>query len=316
MEATAPAPIPYSAEPGCSGPDYHALDFWLGDWQVRNPRGGLEGTNRIVADLSGCTVRESWTDAAGGRGESTFFFDRATRRWKQVWVTDGGGWKEKAQVAAPAGAIRFQGELPRPAGGTVLDRTTLMRLPDGGVRQLIEQSPDGGKTWPASWEGIYSRPPPAPACAAAEFHQLDFWLGDWDVRIRGREHEGEKWEEGHGTNRIRRILGGCVVVENFAADGPGQLWAGNSLSEYVPAEKQWRQVWADDQGSWLSFTGGKSGKDFVLTGEPRGGRTMRMVFHDIRPDHISWRWEGTRDDGKTWQPQLLIEYRRRAPAVE
>jgi hypothetical protein len=311
--AAAPATPPFNADESCTATEYRALDFWLGDWEVRNPKGGVEGTNRIVADLSGCSIRESWTARGGGRGESTFFFDRAARQWKQVWITDQGSWKEKAQAEAPPDALRFQGELPRPAGGTVLDRTTLTRLPDGRVRQVIEQSPDGGKTWPASWEGLYSRPAAAPACAAAEFHQLDFWLGDWDVRIRGRAQDGEKWEEGHGTNRIQRILGGCAVLENFEADGPGQLWAGKSISQYLPAEKRWRQVWVDDQGSWLPFTGGRSSDQFVLTGEPKAGKTMRMIFHDIRPDHISWRWEGTRDGGKTWTPQLLIEYRRPAP---
>ena len=92
----------------------------------------------------------------------------------------------------------------------------------------------------------------------------------------------------------------------------GQPWAGTSLSQYLPAEKRWRQVWVDDQGSWLSFTGGKRGDDFVLVGEPQAGKTMRMVFHEIREDHLLWRWEGTRDGGKTWTPQLRIEYRRPA----
>jgi len=309
--ASAPAKAPFSGEKGCSAAEYRALDFWLGEWEVRDRAGAVEGTNRIVKDLSGCAVRESWIDAAGGRGESTFYFDRAARKWKQVWITDAGSWKEKIQVDGPAGALRFQGELPRPQGGTLLDRTTLTPLPDGGVRQLIEQSLDGGETWPMSWEGLYARPKTAPACAAAEFRQLDFWVGDWDVRIRARD--GEKWEEAQGTNRIRRILGGCAVMESFEAAGPGQPWAGISISQYLPAEKRWRQVWVDDQGSWLSFTGGKRGDDFVLTGEPQAGKTMRMVFHEIREDHLLWRWEGTRDSGKTWTPQLRIEYRRPAP---
>ena len=87
--------------------------------------------------------------------------------------------------------------------------------------------------------------------------------------------------------------------------------AGKSLSQYLPGENHWRQVWVDDQGSWLAFTGGKRGDRFVLESEAVGSataRTMRMVFEDIREDHISWRWE--RDDGATWTPLLLIEYRR------
>ena len=94
----------FEAGGGCSAAEYRALDFWLGDWEVRDAAGVLQGTNRIAADLSGCAVRESWTDASGGRGESLFFFDRAARRWKQVWITSDGSWKEKAPVETPADA--------------------------------------------------------------------------------------------------------------------------------------------------------------------------------------------------------------------
>jgi hypothetical protein len=67
--------------------------------------------------------------------------------------------KEKEQVAGgdfPGPGIRFQGLVRRPDGTLVLDRTTLTPLPDGRVRQKIEQSADEGKTWRA-WEGLYAR---------------------------------------------------------------------------------------------------------------------------------------------------------------
>ena len=54
----------------------------------------------------------------------------------------------------PDGGTRFQGVVHLKNGSTVLDRTTLTPLPDGRVRQVIEQSPDNGKNW-GSWEGIY-----------------------------------------------------------------------------------------------------------------------------------------------------------------
>lgn len=61
---------------------------------------------------------------------------------------------------------------------------------------------------------------------------------------------------------------------------------------------------------------GMEGKDMVLLGEPRArdGKTrqMRMVFTDITPQSILWRWEATVDGGKTWSPMLVIEYRRRS----
>ncbi len=148
---------PAFSPPGsCDQAEYHGLDFWLGDWKVVNPQGGAEGTNHIEAILGGCAVREQWTEAVSGKGESLFYYDRSLRRWKQVWVTTEGAWKEKTQVEGPPGTVRFQGTLPRPRGSVVLDRTTLTPISDGGVRQVIELSTDGGNTW-QTWVGIYRR---------------------------------------------------------------------------------------------------------------------------------------------------------------
>ena len=151
---------PSPATPACAGPAAHRLDFWIGEWEVKNPAGGLEGHNRIEKILGGCAILEHWTEADGSEGKSLFYFDALGARWKQVWVTDGGQFKEKEQVplevSAHPEAIRFQGEIPLRDGRRLQDRTTLTALPDGRVRQLIEQSADGGATWRA-WEGFYTR---------------------------------------------------------------------------------------------------------------------------------------------------------------
>src|SRR4051794_5524019 len=77
----------FSTPSGCSGPEYRALDFWLGTWDVAGAAGKFDGHNVISATLSGCAVRELWSDAEGYNGESLFFFDRSLGRWKQVWAT-------------------------------------------------------------------------------------------------------------------------------------------------------------------------------------------------------------------------------------
>jgi hypothetical protein len=303
----APTPAPFTLPATCSGPEYRALDFWLGEWEVRNADGSLDGTNEITPALGGCAVREAWTDVDGHNGESLFFYDRALARWKQVWVTTEGTWKEKTQIDAPAGGLRFQGRVPRPRGGAVLDRTTLSALPDGGVRQRIEVSRDDGATWEA-WEGLYARR--RPACDGPS-RELDFWVGDWDLTIRARKApDRDDWEVARGRNQIARVLGGCSIEESFTADGPDKPWAGKSLSLWIAAEKRWRQTWVDDDGSYLTFAGGMEGKDMVLLGEPKA-RRMRMVFTDIARNSLLWRWEATTDGGKTWSPMLVIEYKRR-----
>jgi hypothetical protein len=148
-----PPPPPCSEDPG-----FHQLDFWLGEWRVLVGEQEV-GTNSIRPILSGCAVREEWSSARGSHGESLFYYQPATKVWKQVWVTDGargrGGVKEKTLIETLAdGSLRFQGEIPLAEGGSYFDRTTLSPLPEGRVRQLIEVSSDGA-AWRAVFDAVY-----------------------------------------------------------------------------------------------------------------------------------------------------------------
>jgi len=150
-----------TAVPCDSVPGFHALDFWVGQWEVvDSTRQRHFGRNRIEKVLDGCAVTETWMADGGGDGMSLFYYNALTDVWKQVWVTENatrpGGLKEKRLVARfEDGSIRFQGELPRQDGGTYLDRTTLTPLPDGAVRQHIEISVDGGATWRTTFDAHY-----------------------------------------------------------------------------------------------------------------------------------------------------------------
>ena len=147
---------------GCAGDSTYArLDFWLGSWLVY-VGDTLIGTNRITKVLEGCAVVEEWRDARGARGQSLFYVEPSVRQWKQVWVTDAarrpGGVKEKQLTEVlPGGGVRFQGELRRPDGRALLDRTTLTPLSGGEVRQLIEVSDDGGTSWQPTFHARYRR---------------------------------------------------------------------------------------------------------------------------------------------------------------
>jgi hypothetical protein len=157
------APGAAQAPTGCSDTIYAALNFWTGHWRVY-VGDTLVGTNRISKVLQGCAVVEEWRDARGGSGQSLFYVEPSLRQWKQVWVTDAaqrpGGVKEKRLIArVPGGGVRFQGELRQADGRIVLDRTSLMPLPDGEVRQLIEVSSDGGMTWHPTFDARYRRAP-------------------------------------------------------------------------------------------------------------------------------------------------------------
>lgn len=143
----------------CNTPTHHLLDFWIGSWTVAAGEPMQQvGRNTIASILNGCAIIENWTDASGNEGKSLFYFHDTTATWKQFWVTDTGQIKEKHMIAQLAGgAVRFQGELRQRDGRIVLDRTTLVPVSKDRVRQVIEQSGDGGENWVLAFDGLYRR---------------------------------------------------------------------------------------------------------------------------------------------------------------
>jgi hypothetical protein len=64
--------------------------------------------------------------------------------------------KEKTRVAAGGDTLRFQGTIALPNGRRILDRTSLIPLSVGRVRQVIERSTGGGATWTTGFDATYS----------------------------------------------------------------------------------------------------------------------------------------------------------------
>lgn len=152
-------------------------------------------------------------------------------------------------------------------------------------------------------------PPPAP-CTSAEFRQMDFWLGQWDVR----------WDAvtgipaGAGTNTITREYGGCVIQEAFDGGPASGGLIGHSVSTFHAPLGKWRQAWVDNQGGYFAFVGGPEGERFILVTSRIADNVpvQRMVFEDIQANSLTWRWQMTPDAGATWTDQWVIHYTRRA----
>ena len=142
----------------CNTPAHHRLDFWFGTWTVVTGEAQQQvGTDTIVSILNGCGVIENWRAFSGGEGKSLFYFHDGEKIWKQVWLTDSQRLKEQRLIAESDGAVRFLGEIRRDDGSIVLDRTTLIPLSKNRVRQVIQQSVDGGETWQTGFDAMYIR---------------------------------------------------------------------------------------------------------------------------------------------------------------
>lgn len=96
LAVAAPASPP-PPPPPCSGPEYRALDFWVGDWDAEFALpGGKTGhaVNRITRDEFGaCVISEHFVQAdIGFVGASRSTWDPYKNKWVQTWVDNGGGY--------------------------------------------------------------------------------------------------------------------------------------------------------------------------------------------------------------------------------
>ena len=149
--------------------------------------------------------------------------------------------------------------------------------------------------------------PPNP-CEASQQKQLDFWVGEWHLSWPG----SKQGELAHGTNSIKRIMDGCVVQENFSG-GDSMHLRGTSVSTFDTRAGHWKQTWVDNEGGYLDFIGDFKDGQMILQREAmRNGKKImqRMVWKNITLDELDWSWEASTDDGKTWQVNWPIHYKR------
>jgi hypothetical protein len=148
------------ASPPCACCHEKAKQFhyWVGEWEVTNPKGKVAGTNRIVLMEGNCVMQENWTAAGGGyTGTSYNFYNTSTGKWQQLWIDNQGGnlqlegeWNGSAMILQNKPTKNRQGQLQ-------IDRITWTPNADGSVRQLWEVSTDGGAKWSVAFDGMYRR---------------------------------------------------------------------------------------------------------------------------------------------------------------
>lgn len=149
--ATAAAAQTQQAPGICAGAAYRQFDFWIGEWRVRNPSGQAVGSNRISSILGGCALREEWRGTSGSDGTSLNFYDPAARVWRQTWVDNGG------QPLDLRGGLRAGRMVLETGSGTMMQRITWTPFGRDSVRQLWQQSSDGGRRWRTVFDGMYVR---------------------------------------------------------------------------------------------------------------------------------------------------------------
>jgi ketosteroid isomerase-like protein len=163
----------------------------------------------------------------------------------------------------------------------------------------------GYSAWAADAAQTVSSAQPVP-CAAVEFHQLDFWTGDWDV------FDVDNPATQVARVKVERILDGCVLREDYQ-DRAGHK--GQSFSLYDTGLRQWHQSWVTNRGQLLLLDGGLHSDEVVLsaTEHMADGKSQRIrgiwkpVDGGVRETAVT-----SVDGGETWKPWFDLMFRPHA----
>lgn len=148
---------------------------------------------------------------------------------------------------------------------------------------------------------------------AEKSRQFDFWHGEWDVNLRiFREGQWKDQIQGHAT--IYSILDGRATMELW--DSPSLK--GFSIRYYDEATKKW-ELWLNwpqpNASRWAHFEGAfRNGRCEFFTDYINNSDTMRIryTFSDITNNSLRWDDGYSRDRGKTWSVNWIMEFSRTA----
>jgi tetratricopeptide (TPR) repeat protein len=149
-----------NARPCRFWPESRQLDFWIGEWEVTQtgaPAGFNASKSRIESIENGCVIAEYYETPTGYAGRSYNAWESHKKRWEQFWVDNVGGVHHYSGMFRD-GNMYYEAEFTPPGGSApTKNRMTFFNQGKDQVRQLGEQSTDGGRTWTVTYDLTYRR---------------------------------------------------------------------------------------------------------------------------------------------------------------
>ncbi|MCO7189762.1 hypothetical protein [Pseudoalteromonas sp. XMcav2-N] len=139
----------------CDSPQYHAFDFWVGEWRVMS-KGQFAGNSKITKILNGCVILEEYQAVSGYQGKSLNIFDKQQQQWHQSW-TDNAGLLLQLNGNRDNNGMVLQGPGQDSEGKPVLHRITWQPKKNDTVHQHWQSSSNNGKSWQTLFYGIYHK---------------------------------------------------------------------------------------------------------------------------------------------------------------
>ncbi len=161
----------------------------------------------------------------------------------------------------------------------------------------------------------------APAVTVTQAHAFDFLMGTWNVRntfLAHRLQHSHEWLRFQATDIERPLRTGTGNLEYYETNH-WPHFIGMSLRLYDPHTRRWTIYWSDNRfsagvlqppviGSFDRGRGVFEGPDH-FEGAPI---TVRYTYtwHRNDPDRVRWKQAFSRDRGKTWETNWVMDFTR------
>jgi tetratricopeptide (TPR) repeat protein len=138
----------------------------------------------------------------------------------------------------------------------------------------------------------------------ARYRTFDFWVGEWEVRPTGQANAKPQ----HSS--IQRILGGCVIFENYTYEGG--LYEGKGFNIFDVNSGKWHQTYVDSTGTFHQWDGEVRDNVMYYIGAnltSEGGRSWdKITYFKLDNGHVRHLSQRSKDGGKTWDTYFDGDY--------
>lgn len=142
---------------------------------------------------------------------------------------------------------------------------------------------------------------------------FDFLSGNWN--IKNRQLKNGTWETFDGEATVHGILAGGASVEELRI--PARNFSGMGLRLLDVEKRLWADHWVNGKSgvltpppSWGSFVNGVGTWDSDEEDDNKKPIIVRGVWDRITPNSCRWYQAVSRDGGKSWQENWLMDWTR------
>jgi hypothetical protein len=319
-------------------PASHAFDYQFGAWRVHVSRlmdpGGksahwtrYDGTHVVTPLLNGSAnigVLEISGPAGKVEGLQLRTYDTLTGQWKLSFASGGDGIVQLPSIG------RFENSQGIFFDGTRIGaqyarvRTITTRLTETTYRDVTSYS-TGGAGWHPFWIASYEKirdPKRSDASSSSPSggaNDFDFQIGTWSVELRRlplRLAGSHDWRTYNGSLVVQRLWNGRANVGELDVRRGADRIETILLRTYDPQTSTWSDYSVDLTDGSVVFPPAvgrfSDGRGALYDRETYAGRSIvvRGVFDSITPRSCRFVQSFSADDGKTWEPNLVVSFTR------